>query len=58
MNNDKIGTQTIGCSVKSCRHHGENGYCELSRIEVAPCPTLPDDGRPEDESLCASYRTR
>ncbi len=58
MNHDKTGCQTIGCSVRSCRHHGENGCCELSRIEVEPCTDRPNSGRPEDESLCASYRAR
>ena len=36
MSHTKIGTQTIGCSVKRPRYNAEGNYCELSRIQVEP----------------------
>ncbi len=60
MSNEKIGCQTIGCTVKSCRHNDQGNYCELSRIEVRPC-TKHEHSRPgsaEDESLCGSYQMK
>ena len=58
MSKDKIGCQTIGCSVRSCRHNDQGSYCELSRIEVKPCCDRPSTGAPEDESLCGSYKMK
>ncbi len=58
MSKEKIGCQTIGCRVTSCRYNDGGNYCELSRISVEPCTDKPCTGRPEDESLCASYSSR
>lgn len=58
MHNEKTGFQTISCSVKTCCHNGSGNSCELSRIEVKPCKNHPCTGDPEDESLCASYKTK
>lgn len=59
MSAEKTGTQTIGCSVSSCRYNDGGSYCELSRIEVRPCAGCKSHtGKPEDESLCGSYRSR
>ncbi|HHT86685.1 MAG TPA: DUF1540 domain-containing protein [Clostridiales bacterium] len=57
MSHTKIGTQTIGCSVKSCRYNAEGNYCELSRIQVEPMQGTDKchSGNPADESLCGSY---
>ena len=58
MNKAQQGCQTIGCRVTNCRYNRDGSYCELSRIEVEPCTDKPDTGRPEDESLCGSYKAR
>ena len=55
---NKIGNQTIGCRVTSCRYNGKGSYCELSRVQIEPCHQKPASGRPEDESLCGSYQTK
>lgn len=58
MSKDVIGNQTIGCSVKSCRHN-QGSYCALSRIQVQPCSgECSHTGNPADESLCGSYNAR
>ena len=53
----KLGKQTIGCEVVSCRYNRAGSECELSRIEVMPCHNC-NDGKPENESLCGSYKAR
>ena len=58
MNNEKIGCQTVECSVKSCRHNERGNYCELSHIEVKPTTKHSHTGEPEDESLCGSYKMK
>lgn len=60
MSKDKIGNQTIGCSVRSCRYNDQGNYCELSRIEVKPCTHHEHGctGKPEAESLCGSYQMK
>ena len=58
MEKNKIGCQTIGCRVTSCRYNDGASCCELSRIQVEPCPGRPDTGCAEDESLCGSYAKR
>lgn len=58
MAKEQIGSQTIGCSVTSCRFNNAGSYCELSRIEVEPCRSKPCTGKPEDESLCGSYHRK
>lgn len=59
MSKNQMGCQTIGCRVLSCRHNEDGSYCALSRIEVEPCRGKNSgNGKPEDESLCASYRQR
>ena len=54
--NSRKGTQTIGCSVKSCQYNGSS-ECTLPYIDVAYDPGH-GSGTPEDESMCASYRKR
>ena len=49
--------QHIGCQVQSCRYNASGRECELSSIEVAPCPGG-SNGNPADESMCASYRCK
>lgn len=58
MEKNKIGCQTIGCRVTSCRYNDGGNYCELARIQVEPCRGKPDTGCAEDESLCGSYAKR
>lgn len=53
----KAGKQTIKCSVGSCHYNDNRDYCELESIKVAPCAHC-NNGSPEDESMCASYRKR
>ena len=53
-NNPPSGKQAIHCNVKSCTHHGAQDYCALQAISVAACANG-STGKPEDESMCASY---
>ena len=48
--------QRCQCAVRSCKHHPNDGLCELDVIKVAPrgnCHTGTCD-----ESECASYHAR
>ena len=44
----------IHCQVTSCRHHGQDGYCQLNSVQITPCPGC-RSGKPQDESMCYSY---
>ncbi|MBE5795487.1 MAG: DUF1540 domain-containing protein [Clostridiales bacterium] len=48
--------QCIHCSVESCRHHSQNGLCELESIQVKPRSQCESGNC--DESLCASYHAK
>jgi hypothetical protein len=52
--NPPAGKQAIHCNVASCRHHGSGDYCALQSISVAACQGG-STGKPQDESMCASY---
>ena len=58
MQKDRIGNQTIGCRVHSCRFNDGGNYCELARVQIEPSPDRPRSGKPEDESLCGSYSAK
>lgn len=47
-------SQSIGCSVTSCRFNAQGSVCNLNRIEVKPKHGI-SSGQPE-ESMCGSYR--
>lgn len=50
--------QKINCSVHSCAFNDkQQQICELEEIKVAPCPGC-RNGKPEDESMCDSYKKR
>lgn len=52
------GNQKINCSVTSCRYNDMKAQeCELQAIVVKPCVDC-DSGKPEDESMCGSYRVK
>ena len=52
----KIGKQTIGCEVTSCRFNKQGCDCELNRIEIKPkCDCHSGDC---NESLCGSYSAK
>jgi hypothetical protein len=55
--NPPAGKQAIHCNVESCRHHGDGDYCALSSISVAACQGG-STGKPEEESMCASYEVQ
>jgi hypothetical protein len=55
--NPPAGKQAIYCNVSSCRHHSDGDYCALSSISVAACRGG-NTGKPEDESMCASYEVQ
>ncbi len=55
--NAPIGNQSIHCNVQSCRHNSTGQYCALQGINVTAC-TQGSTGKPEDESMCASYEVR
>lgn len=47
-------SQSIACTVTSCRYNARGRRCSLESIEVKPRKG-DSSGQPE-ESLCASYR--
>lgn len=50
--------QKINCTVESCLYNDCNkNLCELKQIEVQACLNC-STGKPEDESMCGSYRCR
>jgi hypothetical protein len=56
MHSGNPGKQTISCTVRSCSYN-DNAYCSLQSIQVAPNLNC-GNGKPEDESMCASYESR
>ena len=47
---------SIRCRVSSCAYHcGERDYCSLNAIQGEPCQSC-QSGKPDDESMCGSYR--
>ena len=53
----KEANTDIRCSVESCAYHcGEQDYCSLRSIHVDACPNG-STGKPEDESMCGSYKS-
>ena len=54
----KQANESIRCRVESCAFNCENaGFCSLQAIQVEPCPGCSGD-KPEEESMCASYRRK
>ncbi len=52
------GKQIINCTVRSCEYNNKvTKKCELNDIIVTPCKNC-NNGNPEDESMCGSYRCR
>ena len=52
------GKQLINCTVKSCEYNnGKTQKCELNDIIVTPCKDC-SNWKPEDESMCGSYRCK
>ena len=50
--------QKINCTVESCRYNDcEYNLCELEQIDVKAC-TNGCTGKPQDESMCGSYRSK
>lgn len=48
--------QCIHCDVESCKHHAQDGLCQLESIQVAPrCDC--HSGKC-DESECSSYHKK
>jgi len=48
----------IHCTVKSCAYNTpDRDYCTLSSIHVDPCMNC-GSGKPEDESMCGSYKCK
>ena len=56
-NSAPVGKQSIHCNVQSCTHNDRGQYCDLQGISVA-ASTNGSTGKPEDESMCASYEPR
>ena len=60
MHDDKnqCNYQTINCTVGSCIYNNcDTNLCELEQIVVNPCCNG-STGKPEDESMCGSYRNK
>ena len=54
----KRANENIRCRVESCAFHCQgDGFCSLQAIQVEPCPSC-TSGKPEDESMCASYKRK
>jgi hypothetical protein len=53
----KEGQQTIQCDVSSCKFFDRANLCTLDSIKVAPCKHV-NNGVPEDETLCSSYKCK
>ncbi len=50
--------QKIYCDVYSCAFNNENKeVCELESIKVCACTDC-NNGKPEDESMCGSYKQK
>ena len=50
--------QKINCTVSSCMYNDYHSKeCELEQIEVTACQGC-SSGKPEEESMCSSYKTR
>lgn len=50
--------QIINCTVGSCEYNNQKTQkCELADIIVTPCKDC-SNGKPEDESMCGSYRSK
>lgn len=50
--------QKIKCKVNSCMYNDETSQlCELEEIWVCPCKNC-NNGKPEDESMCDSYKCK
>ena len=48
--------QKINCTVESCAYNNDgNQECNLEEIVVEPCYDC-NNGEPEDESMCGSYK--
>ena len=56
-NKAPVGKQSVLCDVMSCRHNSDGHYCILGSINVAPCANG-STGKPQDESMCASYEVQ
>ncbi len=52
-----VGSQSIHCNVASCRYNDSAQYCVLKGIQVQAV-SQGNTGRPEDESMCASYEVQ
>jgi len=49
--------QSILCSVQSCIYNEKNeNYCTLDAIQVSAAGKS-DSGAPDDETMCASYKS-
>ena len=50
--------QIINCTVGSCEYNNDKtNMCGLEDIIVRPCKNC-NNGNPEDESMCGSYRCK
>lgn len=50
--------QKINCTVESCLYNNyQESECKLEQIEVNPCTDC-CNGKPEDESMCGSYKSK
>lgn len=47
----------LNCSVTSCQYNQHGNDCSLQKIQVNPCKNC-NNGYPDDESMCGSYRSR
>ena len=54
--NHMKGAQTINCTVSSCKFNANQSYCTLEAVKITPCQHI-NNGVPEDETLCSSYRS-
>lgn len=49
------GSQSIGCSVVSCKHNQYGGKCGLKQIQVTPLSNVVET---PEESMCQSFERK
>ncbi len=45
--------QNVGCCVKDCKYHSEQGYCNAREISVES-----EDAQRKGETYCATFESR
>lgn len=52
---EMTNSQSIGCSVVSCKHNQYGGKCSLKQIQVTPLSNVVET---PEESMCQSFERK